>query len=109
MHLVRVRQHLPQRRVQQGCQFDAFSRQALEEWRRVPNHGIEVQRFRTDHLFPAERQQLGGETGSMLARLQDLLRIPAQRIPNTQSLDQERAVTVHDREKVIELVRHAAG
>ncbi len=89
-------------------QRHVFTQKPPEHFRHVADDLVQIQSFGLDELAPAEGQQLAGEAGRPLGRLDDLLSGTRGGLVQL-SHAQQRSMPVDDGEDVVEIMRHAAG
>ena len=90
-------------------QFDAFADQPAEHLAHPDDQCVEIDRRRMEHLFAAERQQLPGQGGRALARLDHFDHVGAARIVRGERVDDEVREAEDRGQQIVEVVGDAAG
>ena len=109
LHHARVGQHQRQIRRVIALQRDLFAQEAVQHFRDVANHFIQIEDLRPHHLAPAEGEQLPGQIrrpGGGVGNLLQCLKRVGRRVRLRQ---QQLGVALDDRQNVVEIMRHAGG
>jgi hypothetical protein len=96
-------------RLQHGFDADVLTEQPANDLRHVLDDRIDAERLDAKHLSFAERQQLAREGRGALRRAKDLGDILPPRIVRLEASRDEIGEPANRREKIVEVVRHAAG
>jgi hypothetical protein len=88
------------------------TRRIVSEPRSVEGEGggvdVQIEDARPEHLLAAEREEVSGEAGRLLAGLADLPQVRPLRISGRQLVHRQIRVGEDDRQQVIEVVRDTA-
>jgi hypothetical protein len=103
-----VRADPPQSAARNGHDVDVGSDQPPQHLVDPGQNLVEVEHAGLDDLLAAEHQQLPGEVRGSLTRAADLDDVGSDRILRLQVHQQHVRVAQHDREQVVEVVRHTA-
>ena len=87
--------------------LDLLADEAFHHCRQAAHDVAQVEDLGNERLFAAECEELPGQRGGPLARLPDFLRRVVQGT-RLEPMEEDVAVAEHDREKVVEVVGHAA-
>jgi len=96
-------------RPQFQAQVDIFPDEPLQHGPQAGHRLVQVDNLQLQHLAPAERQELIGKSPGALTRLHYLLGGMAILVAGLQVVQNELGIPIDNGEKVIEIVRHAAG
>ena len=107
-HLARVGLHGCELRARQECKVDVFADHTREHFDHAGHNVIEIQHFGLEHLLAAEGEQLASERCGPLRGALDLLEI-VTRGRRVDSVEQHLGMSLHDHQKVIEVMRDAPG
>ena len=110
LELTRIGFDASQSGLQRRHQDDVLADQSPQHVVHLRDDGVEVEDPRLEHLLPAEGEELAGEGGGALRRLEDLAPpSAAARSSRDQAPQDDVAVADDDAEDVVEVVGDAAG
>jgi hypothetical protein len=112
--LIGVRQGLPQPGAEDGFDLDRLAQRAVQQIRHAADQPVNVDRTRRERLAPGKREQLSGQHGGALARLDRrpdaAAEEPGLDVAAALQLALDIAKVAEDNlQDVVEIVRDAAG